>query len=105
MPHACECTETQGKRATAADAPLWLLISCSTHPPTHPSQPHPTYLPAGGIKEQQYVQLRSEAKAPFRLTRIILFGGLAAGAALGLFIIAGRLLAALQGGYAFKGST
>lgn len=52
---------------------------------------------AGGINEQQYVQLRSEAKAPFRLTRIIFVGGLAVGAALGLFIITGRLLAALQG--------
>lgn len=53
--------------------------------------------PAGGINEQQYVRLRSEAKAPFRLTRIIFLGGLAVGAALGLFIITGRLLGALQG--------
>lgn len=52
----------------------------------------------GGINDQQYVKLRSEAKAPFRLTRIIFLGGLAAGAALGLFIITGRLVAALQGG-------
>ncbi|PRW20574.1 LOW PSII ACCUMULATION chloroplastic [Chlorella sorokiniana] len=52
----------------------------------------------GGINEQTYVQLRSEAKAPFRLTRIIFLGGLAVGAALGLFIITGRLLAALAGG-------
>lgn len=52
----------------------------------------------GGITDQQYVQLRSEAKAPFRLTRIIFLGGLAVGAALGLFIISGRLLVALQGG-------
>ncbi|KAL4854848.1 Protein LOW PSII ACCUMULATION 1 [Chlorella vulgaris] len=52
----------------------------------------------GGINEQQLVQLRSEAKAPFRLTRIIFVGGLAVGAALGLFIITARLLAAVQGG-------
>lgn len=52
----------------------------------------------GGINEQQYVRLRSEAKAPFRLTRIIFLGGLAVGAALGLFIITSRLVAALQGG-------
>lgn len=55
------------------------------------------YLTPGGINDQQYVKLRSEAKAPFRLTRIIFLGGLAAGAALGLFIITGRLVAALQG--------
>lgn len=60
-------------------------------------------LPAGGINDQQYVKLRSEAKAPFRLTRIIFLGGLAAGAALGLFIITGRLLAALQGERALLG--
>lgn len=43
------------------------------------------------------MRLRSEAKAPFRLTRIIFLGGLAVGAALGLFIITGRLLAAVAG--------
>jgi hypothetical protein len=58
----------------------------------------PFHRAAGGINEQQLVQLRSEAKAPFRLTRIIFVGGLAVGAALGLFIITARLLAAVQGG-------
>ena len=57
---------------------------------------------AGGINEQTYVRLRSEAKAPFRLTRIIFLGGLAVGAALGLFIIAGRLLAALAGDHGLR---
>ncbi|PSC70246.1 LOW PSII ACCUMULATION chloroplastic [Micractinium conductrix] len=52
----------------------------------------------GGINDKQYMQLRSEAKAPFRLTRIIFLGGLAVGAGLGLLIITGRLVAALQGG-------
>ncbi|KAI7840112.1 hypothetical protein COHA_006153 [Chlorella ohadii] len=58
----------------------------------------------GGINDQQYVRLRSEAKAPFRLTRIIFLGGLAVGAALGLFIITGRLLAALAGGCSGEGA-
>lgn len=64
-----------------------LLSSCPPPPPP----------PAGGINDKQYMQLRSEAKAPFRLTRIIFLGGLAVGAGLGLLIITGRLVAALQG--------
>jgi len=76
------------------------------HPSTQPPIHHLTHKKpclTGGISEQQYVQLRSEAKAPFRLTRIIFIGGLAVGAALGLFIITGRLLAALQGGWSHDG--
>lgn len=53
---------------------------------------------ASGISDEAYVKLRTEAKAPFRLLRIILFGGLAAGAGLGLIIIITRLIAAVQGG-------
>lgn len=53
---------------------------------------------AGGVTNDSYVKLRAEAKAPFRLTRIILFGGLAAGAGLGLLIITTRLIAAFKGG-------
>jgi tetratricopeptide (TPR) repeat protein len=52
----------------------------------------------GGVSGSSYVKLRSEAKAPFRLTRILLFGALLAGASLGLLIISTRLLSALQGG-------
>lgn len=37
-------------------------------------------------------------QAPFRLARIILFGGLGVGAAIGLLVILGRLAAALKGG-------
>ncbi len=37
-------------------------------------------------------------QAPFRLTRIVIFGALAAGAGLGLFIILGRLAQAVRGG-------
>ena len=53
---------------------------------------------AGGITNQTYVKLRAEAKSPFRFSRIFLFGALAAGAGIGLFIITGRLVAALRGG-------
>lgn len=43
---------------------------------------------------------RSEAKAPFRLVRLIFLGGLLVGAVVGLLIITARLLQALQGGRA-----
>jgi Low psii accumulation1 / Rep27 len=43
---------------------------------------------------------RSEAKAPFRLVRLIFLGGLLVGAVVGLLIITARLLQALQGGLA-----
>ena len=43
------------------------------------------------------VQLRSEAKAPFRLARTILVGGLLAGAALGLLFITAKLVQGFQG--------
>lgn len=52
----------------------------------------------GGLSDDANVKLRAEARAPFRLTRIILLGGLAAGAGLGLLIITTRLIAALKGG-------
>eukprot|EP00879_Flechtneria_rotunda_P008535 GHRR01008942.1.p1 GENE.GHRR01008942.1~~GHRR01008942.1.p1 ORF type:complete len:328 (+),score=78.40 GHRR01008942.1:90-1073(+) len=52
----------------------------------------------GGMSREQKVNLRAEAKAPFRLTRIILFGGLGLGAAIGLVVILGRLAAAFRGG-------
>lgn len=52
----------------------------------------------GGLSRNTKVDLRTEAKAPFRLPRIILFGGLLAGAALGLFVIVLRLIKSLQGG-------
>lgn len=43
---------------------------------------------------------RSEAKAPFRLVRLIFLGGLLVGAVVGLLIISARLLQALKGGIA-----
>ncbi|KAG2446119.1 hypothetical protein HXX76_000718 [Chlamydomonas incerta] len=52
----------------------------------------------GGMSRQTKADLRTEAKAPFRLPRLILFGGLLAGAGLGLLVILARLAAALQGG-------
>lgn len=53
---------------------------------------------AGGVTSDAYIKLRAEAKNPFRPARILIFGALAAGASLGLAIIATRLLAALRGG-------
>ena len=51
----------------------------------------------GGISDSALVQLRSEAKAPFRLARTILVGGLLAGASLGLLFITAKLVQGLQG--------
>ena len=53
---------------------------------------------AGGITDENYVKLRSEAKAPFRLVRIFVLGGLAAAAALGLIVTLTRLGGAFAGG-------
>ena len=44
------------------------------------------------------VNLRAEAQEPFRFFKLYLFGGLAAGAGLGLFIIGTRLVKAVPGG-------
>jgi len=52
----------------------------------------------GGLSREAKVNLRAEAKAPFRFVRIVLFGGLTAGAGLGLIVILGRLVQSLQGG-------
>ncbi|MEW5305795.1 MAG: hypothetical protein WDW36_008313 [Sanguina aurantia] len=52
----------------------------------------------GGMSRAAKVDLRTEAKAPFRLPRLILFGGLGAGAMIGLVIISLRLIAAVKGG-------
>ncbi|KAK9909916.1 hypothetical protein WJX75_009447 [Coccomyxa subellipsoidea] len=52
----------------------------------------------GGVSNRALVGARAEAKAPFRLARLFTFGGLGAGAALGLAVIVGRLIAALKGG-------
>lgn len=51
----------------------------------------------GGVSTRALVGARAEARAPFRLARLFIFGGLGAGAGLGLFIIASRLIAALKG--------
>ena len=53
----------------------------------------------GGVSTRALIGARAEAKAPFRLARLFIFGGLGAGAALGLAVIAGRLIQALKGGY------
>ncbi|CAG9463674.1 unnamed protein product [Pedinophyceae sp. YPF-701] len=55
-------------------------------------------LRGGRYAPSAQVELRTEAAAPFRFARIFILGGLAAGAALGLLVILGRLAAAVQGG-------
>lgn len=52
----------------------------------------------GSVSNDQYVKMRAEAKSPFRLSRIFLFGSLLFGASAGLIIITGRLVQALKGG-------
>ena len=52
----------------------------------------------GGQDASAMVNLRAEAQEPFRFIKLYLFGGLAAGAGLGLFIIGTRLVKAMQGG-------
>lgn len=74
-------------------APPAIYAPLLTYPPWHANVQM-----RGGIGEASYSQLRAEAKAPFRLTRIVFLGGLAAGAGLGLLIILARLAAALKGG-------
>lgn len=51
----------------------------------------------GGLSSRSVAGLRAEAKAPFRLARILTFQGLFAGAAIGLVISSTRLFAALTG--------
>ncbi|KIY97927.1 hypothetical protein MNEG_10037 [Monoraphidium neglectum] len=52
----------------------------------------------GGLSREQKINLRTEAKAPFRFARTFIFGGLAGGAGLGLIVIIGRLVQSLRGG-------
>ena len=52
----------------------------------------------GGLDASAMVNLRAEAQEPFRFIKLYLFGGLAAGAGLGLFIIGTRLVKTMQGG-------
>lgn len=56
------------------------------------------YNMTGYVTEKQMVQLRTESKAPFRLTRLFLFGGFLALSGLGLIFIGARLVLALKGG-------
>ena len=49
----------------------------------------------GGVSGKAYASARAESKSPFRLVRLLTFGGLGAGAGIGLFIILGRLFSAL----------
>jgi tetratricopeptide (TPR) repeat protein len=52
----------------------------------------------GGLSREAKISLRTEARAPFRFARTVVFGSLAAGAGLGLIVILGRLAASLRGG-------
>ena len=51
----------------------------------------------GGVSGKAYANARAESKSPFRLVRLLLFGGLGAGAGIGLFIIISRLITAFRG--------
>ena len=51
----------------------------------------------GGVSQSGLVNLRSEAKAPFRLIRVLLVGTVATAAAVSLVITLARLAPALQG--------
>lgn len=51
----------------------------------------------GGLSEEGYVRAREEIKAPFRLLRLFVLGGLALGDTIGLFFSAAQLLGALKG--------
>ena len=51
----------------------------------------------GGVSSKAYASARAESKSPFRLVRLLTFGGLGAGAGIGLFIIISRLITALRG--------
>ena len=46
----------------------------------------------GAVTRQSRKKFRAEAKAPFRLTRTALFGGISIGAGLGLLVITTRLI-------------
>ena len=50
-----------------------------------------------GLSTKGLIELRSEAKAPFRLTRIIITGGIAGAAVISLIVTLTRLPAALKG--------
>jgi len=52
----------------------------------------------GGMSRDMKIQLRSEARAPFRFPRFIILGGFFLSAALGLFVTILRLVKAVQGG-------
>jgi hypothetical protein len=52
---------------------------------------------AGVIDRSTQQSLRAEAKAPFRLTRTVIAGGLAIGAGLGLLVITVKLIAVATG--------
>ena len=51
----------------------------------------------GGMTSTSRQRFRTEAKAPFRATRTVVFGGLSVGAGIGLLIITAQLVAALRG--------
>ena len=52
---------------------------------------------SAGLSTKGLIELRSEAKAPFRLTRMIITGGIAAAAVISLIVTLTRLPAALKG--------
>ena len=51
----------------------------------------------GGVTSKGIVKLRTEARAPFRLTRLIFTGGFTLSAVVGVVLLAPRLFSALKG--------
>ena len=51
----------------------------------------------GGVTSKGIVKLRTEARAPFRLTRLIFTGGFTLSAVVGVVLLAPRLFTAVKG--------
>ena len=51
----------------------------------------------GGLTRGNLINVRAEARSPFRLVRLLVLGGLSTGALVGLLIILGRLISAAKG--------
>ena len=51
----------------------------------------------GGVTSSGIVKLRTEARAPFRLTRLIFTGGFTLSAVVGVALLAPRVFSALKG--------
>jgi Low psii accumulation1 / Rep27 len=84
----CQMYGTKHNLLLWAQAPFCLahISECFTSTPLN-------YCQMYGTKQDRMLWLQ----APFRLARIVIFGGLAAGAGLGLLVISARLFQAVRG--------